>query len=165
MAAQRWVVIALALVAAAACGRKEPEINGIGKWVLLETQLKDAPGFCNPSEITFCSGNGAVPIGDQVANVGLYFRGPEPTSPLVEITLSIRRCQPGPLAAALTEVLGEPSVRKNDHYLWRGKHAFVAGAIPAPGRRCEISFVTPKDDKRVAELTAEAESTAPASAR
>jgi len=99
-----------------------------------------------------------------VADVGLYFRGPEPKSPLIEITLSVRRCDPGPMIAALTKVLGEPSAHKNDHYYWRGKLAFVSGAIPAAGRRCEISFVTTQDKERVAELTAEAEAVSPTTA-
>jgi len=165
MAIIRWTAVALALCCAVSCSRKKAEINGIGKWVLLETQLREAPGFCNPDEISFCSNNGMVPIGDQPADVGLYFQGPEPTAPLVEISLSVRRCDPDKLARALIEVLGEPHVRKNKHYIWRGELAFVVGAIPSSGRRCEVSFVSTKDQKRVAELTAEAETTPTPSAR
>ena len=161
MGTLRWTLVALAVTSIFGCGRKEPEINGIGQWVLLKTQMREAPGFCNPDEITFCSSNGAVPIGDQAADVGLYFQGSEPTAPLVEIGLSVRRCDPDKLARALIEVLGEPNVRKHNHYLWRGELALVAGQMPSTGRRCEVSFVTTKDKKRVAELTAAAEAATP----
>jgi len=158
-----WIVVIA--VSAAGCARKRPAINGIGSWVLLETPLRDAPGFCSPDTITFCSGNGSVSLGGQPASVGLYFRGSQPTSPLVEITLTVRRCDPGALARALVDVLGDPSSRVNHHMMWRGKLAFVAAAVPAPQRRCEVSFVTIEDRPRIAELTAQAETKDRSSAR
>ena len=157
MATFRWAAVVLALTCLGGCSRKKPEINGIGSWVLLESQLRQAPGFCNPDEITFCSGNGAVPLGGQPADVGLYFRGPEPTSPLIEITLSVRRCKDNKVIDAMVEALGAPNVRKGNHFLWRGKLAVVAAELPASGRRCEVSFVTATDKERVAALTAAAQ--------
>jgi len=155
--------LVLALCCTASCSRKEAEINGIGKWVLGKTTLAEAPGFCSPDTITFCSANGAVPIGNQVADVNLYFRGGEPDSPLVEIELAVRRCNHQDLVPALIDVLGEPNVRKQNHYIWKSGAAFIAGVIPAQARRCELSFVSPDDKKRVAELTAAANATSPSS--
>jgi hypothetical protein len=150
----RSFVLAAALCCAASCGRKAPEINGIGQWALGTTRLREAPGFCSPDALTFCSGNGAVPLGEQVADVNLYFRGDTPEAPLVEIELTVRRCDPAPLLAALSKELGEPDVRRDAQFLWRGTASFIAGRIPAEGRRCEISFVAPDDATRIAELSA-----------
>ena len=159
------LVLTLAVCCAASCGRKEAEINGIGQWVLLKTELRQAPGFCNPEqEITFCSANGSVPLGGQRADVNLYFRGGELDSKLIEIELFVRRCDAAALRTVLTQELGTPNTQKNNHYFWRSKSSFIAGTIPDDdGRRCIVSFVAPDDEQRIADLTSEAETTAKSS--
>ncbi len=159
MLARRVIFAAIAVCCAASCGRKEPGINGIGKWILLETELRQAPGFCNPEQdLTFCSANGSVPLAGQPAQVNLYFRGGELDSKLIEIELSVRRCDAAALRTMLTQELGTPNVQKGNHYFWRSKASFIAGKIPDDdGRRCQVSFVAPDDEKRIADLTAEAE--------
>ena len=167
MLAHRVIVVAaaLAVCCTASCGQKEPEINGIGKWVLLETELKQAPGFCNPEEnVTFCSANGTVPLAGQPAQVNLYFRGGELDSKLIEIELFVRRCDAAGLRTMLTQELGTPNTQIGNHYFWRSKSSFIAGKIPDDdGRRCQVSFVAPDDKQRIADLTADAETTAKSS--
>ena len=162
MLAHRVILVAaLAVCCTASCARKEAGINGVGNWVLLETELKQAPGFCNPEEnVTFCSANGTVPIGGQPAEVNLYFRGGELDSKLIEIELFVRRCDAAALRTALTQELGTPNTQAGSHYFWRSKSSFIAGRIPDDdGRRCHISFVAPDDQQRIADLTAAAETT------
>ena len=158
MLAHRVILLVVACCAAS-CSQKQAGINGIGEWVLLETELRQAPGFCNPEQdITFCSANGTVPLGGQPAEVGLYFRGGELDSKLIEIELAVRRCDAGALRTVLTHELGTPNSQKSNHYFWASKSSFIAGTIPdADGRRCLVSFVAPDDTKRIADLTAEAE--------
>jgi hypothetical protein len=157
MSVLRWIATGAVAIAAAsgiACERKQPEINGIGPWALMKTTLAEAPGFCSPADITFCSGNGAVPLGDHAAEANLYFRGAEPDSPLAEIELSVRACDHEKLRRALVEVLGPPTQQVATRVWWRGTSAFVAAALPSAPRRCSVSFVAANDAARIKELSA-----------
>ncbi len=151
----RGLVVAFAaLCCTAACEEKKPEINGIGDWVLGKTTLAQAPGVCSKDDVTFCSHNGTIAIGDTLAEVNLYFGGREDSAKLVEIELGVRRCDPEPLAVALSDALGKPSSRMPDKLLWEHELAFVSADFKAGARRCQVNFVSPGDKKRVAELSA-----------
>ncbi|RMH42049.1 MAG: hypothetical protein D6689_09280 [Deltaproteobacteria bacterium] len=149
----------------AGCSDRRPPVAGVGQWILGKTELREAPGFCNPDAVTLCSNNGAVAIGDQAASVSLYFAGPDPDAKLVEIELVVRSCDPEPLARALIEKLGPPAVRRPPHLQWRSEGAFVAAQVPESHRRCLVHFVAPTDRDRIAELTAEAGTTSSPSPR
>ena len=147
-----WVV----LIAAALSGcRKDNDYNGIGQWVLLNTTLSDAEGACTPGEITFCSHADTLNVGGQPASVNLYFRGSEPTAPLVEIELTTRSCDPNGVGSALFEFLGPPQTRRDKRMFWNAKRAYVSAKLPGRAGRCVVNYVTPEDTKRIAELAAE----------
>ncbi len=146
-------VLALSVVFAAGCSRKPKEIDGIGDWHLGLTQKKD--GYvCTPQSdgITFCSQQPQMGIADQVADILLYFRGNEETSPLVEIIVSIDRCRPEGVVMAFEKQLGPPHERAANLHMWFGKLATIIAQLPTSDGRCEINFVDPADAKRIAEL-------------
>jgi|GEM_PF-5194814 len=145
----------LAVLAVAGCGSSSKDYNGIGQWVLLETELAEAEGACTPGEITFCSHADSVNLGGQAATVNLYFKGSAPTDKLVEIELAARSCDPTQVANALAGFLGPPDARGDKRLFWQGKRAFVSGKLPGRAGRCTVNFVTPEDQKRIDELRAE----------
>jgi hypothetical protein len=151
-----WIAAVLGPVVvgagATACHRPKAEINGLGPWILGKTTLQDAGGFCNPGQVTFCSHAGTFPLGQQQGDVNLYFRGQEPSAPLIEIELTVRRCDAPSVVESLTGVLGAPTETNGEHRFWSGKAAFVSVHAPTATRGCEVSFVTVDDADRIAEL-------------
>ena len=156
----RILAVALAAVALAAaapgCQRKA-ELGGIGPYLLGKTRLVDGEvNFrCEPSgEVTFCFGGPVVAVGDQPAAVSLYFAGTDKMSPLVEIFLNVRSCKVDALDAVLGKLLGPPTESRDKRRFWVLKRMFVAAALRTTGASCELSFVDPRDEKRIAELRA-----------
>ena len=149
---------ALLVVACGACGSREPEPNGIGPYVLGKTRLVDGKiSFrCEPGgELTHCFGGPEVAVGTQAAQVDLYFAGTGDDAPLAEIFLSVRACRTDEVGQAMAQALGPPGEQAETRMLWNRKLVFVEAKLPAPGgSACELSFVDPKDTKRVAELKA-----------
>lgn len=149
------LALGLGLTVAGGCKSSDGDYNGIGTWVLLETELSEAEGACTPGEITFCSHAGSVNLGGKPATVNLYFKGTKPDAKLVEIELQSRACDTTRVANTLAQRLGKPTARADKRLFWEGKRAFVAAALPGRAARCTVHFVTPQDSKRITELRAE----------
>ncbi len=161
MKALTVVALALAMLAPG-CKRKVADPNGVGDYQFGKTTLGSIQKLtrCNPDgAYTLCMGQAlpATKIGAQPANTDLYFKGTDATSPLVEIALTIRGCQPEDAAKALTTVLGKPDSESHDKKMyWTGKLMFTSAKLPAHGSiQCEVNFVEATDADRIKELKAE----------
>ena len=82
--------LALLVLAALACGSREPEYDGIGSWRFTRTTLKDITGgLCQPTDLddgrkaTWCFAQQPVRLAGSAAEVDLYFLGSEPTARLI----------------------------------------------------------------------------------
>ncbi len=154
------LTLAVLVALGSGCKRKN-EYNGIGKWILGKTMLKDWGYTCQPSgKMTWCQANPlekshVVSLGGQNAVVGTLFDGTEPASELVEIVLEVDGCNVGSLKSWLESEFGDPSGKSEDRMYWKGKYAFIAARVPASQATCKINMVDPHDQKRVAELEAE----------
>ena len=145
-------------LAGVACKKKEAPIDGIGPWHLGKSTASEGT-ICQPQEsgLTWCSHNPEMMIAEHRATVDLYFRGHEPTAPLVEILLALSApCNPEAIDKWLTHRLGPASRSSGRAILWDGKAAVIIAMLPAPGGECRIHFVAPEDGARRAALEKEA---------
>lgn len=148
----------LALLATAGCRREAP-INGIGGFEIGKTQLGQLSGRCMPASeepLMYCPSVAAVALGDQNANIDLYFGGKTTDATLIEILLDVTFCRPEGLEAYLTSKLGEPVRRIGPRTFWSNEYVHISAALPAEPTRCEVNFVSVKDSKRLQGLEKEA---------
>lgn len=144
----------VALVSSAGCRREAP-VNGIGGFEIGKTQLGQLSGRCMPASeepLMYCPGIAAVALGDQNANIDLYFGGKTTDATLVEILLDISSCRPEGLEAYLTSKLGQPVRRTEKRAFWTNEFVHISAALPAEPMRCEVNFVSIKDAKRIESL-------------
>lgn len=144
-----------ALLALGGCKRTPAPINGIGGFELDETQLGALSGRCLPASeepLMVCPGVASVALGEQNANIDLYFGGPETDARLREILLDVSNCAGDALEAYLSERMGEPHGRAGKRIFWSSEHSYVSAGLPIEGRRCEINFVSVGDEARIARL-------------
>jgi len=148
------LVTAITLALLVACGsgcKRKREFNGIGKWILGETMLKDWGYTCQPDgEMTWCQANPlakghVLSLGGQSAAVGTLFDGHEPASKLVEIVLDVSGCNVDSMKRWLETEFGDPSQKTADRMYWSGKHAFIAAKVPSAHVTCQIFMVDPDD--------------------
>ena len=145
------------LVLLVGCQERKQEYNGIGQYLLRKTTLADGQLHfrCQPSgNLTWCFGGPDVKIGDQPAAVSLYFTGHKEDAPLSEIALSVRGCDAEKAEKALVNAFGAQTETLDKQLLWVKKAMFVSAKIRKEGTTCDISFVDPADQARVAELRA-----------
>lgn len=160
---------ALLAASAAACDKKEAPIDGIGPWHIGRTQKKEGT-ICRPVEdgLTYCSQNPEMSIAEHRATVDLYFRGAEDTSPLVEILLALGACNAEAVDRWLTSKLGTASEQRGRALVWPGSgaRATVVALLPSRDGVCEVHFLEPTDEKRLAQLGRESlpDSAAPTAA-
>lgn len=144
----------VALVSLAGCRREAP-INGIGGFEIGKTQLGQLSGRCMPASeepLMVCPGIASVGLGDQTANIDLYFAGKTTDSTLVEILLDISSCRPEGLEAYLVSKMGQPIRRTGKRAFWTNEYVHISAALPAEPMRCEVNFVSVKDTKRIENL-------------
>ena len=143
----RGLGVALAVAAAvlgAACKQEPPEYAGIGPWRVTTTTLKNASGRCDPTDLpdgrkgTYCYLQPLLPIGEQAADVDLYFGGTEPTAPLIELQLKIKVCDPEASDMWLRSHFGAPFEAPPGKLFFRNRHLLLAAQLVPEGGRCTI---------------------------
>lgn len=149
-------VVAAAAAAAGGCKKKEAPIDGIGPWHIGRT-VKSQGTVCRPIQdgLTYCSQNPDMSIAEHRATVDLYFRGTEDSAPLTEILLALGPCDAQAVDRWLTSKLGVASAQRGRALVWPGKAATVAALLPARDGICEVHFLEPTDEKRLAQLERE----------
>jgi hypothetical protein len=144
----------VALVSLASCRREAP-INGIGGFEIGKTQLGQLSGRCIPASekpLMYCPGIASVGLGDQTANIDLYFGGESTDSTLVEILLDVSSCRHEELDAFLVSKVGEPIRRTGKRAFWSNEYVHISAALPADALRCEVNFVSETDTRRIENL-------------
>jgi len=143
----------LAASAASACDKKEAPIDGIGPWHIGRS-VKSEGTICRPIEdgLTYCSNNPEMSIAEHRATVDLYFRGREDKSPLAEILLALGPCDAEAVDRWLTSKLGTASAQRGRALVWPGAKATVIALLPSRDGVCEVHFLEPTDEKRLAQL-------------
>ena len=149
----------IAAVLAAACGKKEGPIDGIGNWHIGKSKVGEGT-ICQPQEgagdLTWCSHNPEMVIAEHRATVDLYFRGKGESAVLVEILLAMSQpCNTEALDRWLTSKLGAASGTRGKALVWTGEKATIAALLPAKDGECRIHFLDPKDAARLAQLEKE----------
>jgi hypothetical protein len=157
----RTLLILVALTALCACEKKNSDPNGVGPWQFGRSKLADAEaaGRCLPIEggQMHCIGLSAMQVGGQVGDPQTYFASKEKDAPLIEISISIRTCDAKAVAADLTQRIGPPSSQSADgsQLIWSLSTMFVRALVPdKQSGSCELNFVQPKDEQRIADLKA-----------
>lgn len=141
----------VALVSLTSCRREAP-VNGIGGFEIGKTQLGQLSGRCIPASeepLMYCPGIASVALGNQSANIDLYFGDQRTDSTLVEILLDVSSCRHEELDAFLVSKLGEPIRRTGKRVFWSNEYVHVSAALPAEALRCEVNFVAASDRKRI----------------
>lgn len=134
--------------------RREAPVNGIEGFEIGKTQLGSLSGRCTPEEpLMWCPGVTGVRLGDQKGNIDLYFEGMTTDSRLIEILIDVPFCRPEGLEAFLTHTLGEPKGRVGKRAFWSNEYVYISAALPAEPRRCEVNFVSVKDQARIDKLS------------
>lgn len=156
MRASVVVVILLGVMAWIPAGcRREAPINGIGGFEIGKTQLGSLSGRCIPASeepLMVCPAIAAVPLGEQTANIDLYFEGKSTDSTLIEILLDVSFCRPEGIEAFLIHKLGQPKGRVGKRAFWSNDYVHISAALPAEPTRCEVNFVSVKDQARIDSL-------------
>jgi hypothetical protein len=156
----RALFVAVVLAALPACEmNKKKDPAGVESYRFGETKLADAEklGRCIPVQGTplqQCIGMPGLSLGGQPASPSLYFDG---SGNLVEIVLLVKSCDPVAATDSLAGLLGMPTSSSPDGKLrtWRKSSMFVAAQLPVKGgNECEVNFVIPSDQKRIADLEA-----------
>ena len=151
-----------ALAAPAGCDKQPPPVDGIGSWHIGRSVVSDGT-ICRPLEggMTYCSHNPEMNIAEHRASVDLYFRGQKDSSPLSEILLALGACDVEAVDRWLTSKLGVAPAHRGRMPLWPGKASTVIAILPAPDGVCEIHFLEPDDEKRLAEIERESQPARP----
>lgn len=155
----RSILVALLLAALlAGCEKKQAPIDGIGPWHIGRS-VKSEGTICRPLKdgMTYCSHNPEMSVAEHRATVDLYFRGQEESSPLSEILLALGACNVEAVDRWLTEKLGVAPARRGRALVWPGQAATAVALLPAQDGICEIHFIEPSDEKRLAQLEKESE--------
>ncbi len=156
-------VLALVLVAAAlaGCQKKNADPNGVGPWQFGRSKLADAEaaGRCIPIESgeMHCLGLSAMQVGGQIGDTQTYFASTDKSAALIEISISIKTCDAKAVAADLSTRIGPPRSQSEDgtQLFWSMSTMFVRALVPdKQSGGCEINFVQPKDEQRIADLKA-----------
>ena len=140
--------VVAALVALVACGSREPEFSGIGKFRFGHTTLADVnDGICQPTELndgrkgTWCFAQTPFRIGKSNAEVDLYFLGTDPTARLIELQLKIRGCHEDELEQWMRGAFGPPVDSKATRGYWKNSFLWAAALMPSEPGRCLVHFL------------------------
>jgi hypothetical protein len=156
MLTSRWLLTLSVVAAAAGCRKKESPIDGIGTWHIGRS-VKSEGTVCRPVEdgLTYCSQNPEMSIAEHRATVDLYFRGQADSSPLVEILLALGPCDAEAVDRWVTTRMGPAPVHRGRAMVWPGPSATAVSLLPARDGICEIHFLEPGAEKRLAQLEKE----------
>ncbi len=155
-------LVVIAVAGLAGCDKKEPPIDGIGKWHIGKS-VKSEGTICQALEdgISFCSHNPPMNVAEHRASVDLYFRGHEDSAPLSEILLALGPCDVQAVDRWLTDKLGVAPAHRGRAPVWPGTASTVVALLPAQDGVCEIHFLEPNDEKRLAQLEVESQPARP----
>jgi hypothetical protein len=161
-AALRYLAFAaVSVIAAAGCKRDKAEIDGIGEYRVGVTTVADG-AVCTPrGDITWCSHNPGVAIGQRPADVDLYFAGTEESSKLSEILVSVKRCDVPLLVKDLEAQLGPSPEISSKRMVWRNSKVVIVAQLPVESGRCEVNFLANSETDRIARLTGQSSAPAP----
>ena len=157
----RFLLSVLLLLAATGCEKKTKDPNGVGPWQFGRSKLSDAEaaGRCLPIEggQMHCIGLSAMQVGGQIGETQLYFASTDKQAHLIEISLAIKTCDAPAVAQDLTQRIGAPSSQSEDgkQLFWSLSTMFVRALVPdRKSGECQVNFVLPKDEQRIADLKA-----------
>lgn len=134
-----------------ACSAAPAEPAGVGRWDVTRTQLHDASGRCEPTDLpdgrkgTYCFMQPALGVAGQNAQVDLYFGGVAPESPLIELQLKINVCDPEKLDAWARTTFGTAAEHHADRTLWKNRYLYAL-LLPA-GAHCRFSVLPLSEDR------------------
>ena len=153
--------LVVALIALSGCSKKDESPNGVGPWQFGRSVLSDAEaaGRCIPIEggQMQCIGLSAMQVGGQVGEPQVYFASAAKDAKLIEIAITIRTCDAPAVANDLTTRIGKPTTQSDDGKMltWQMSTMFVRALVPdKKSGWCELSFVDPGDQARIADLKA-----------
>ena len=149
-----WLVLLLV-----ACGEREAEFSGVGRWRFTHTTLADATGgHCDPTDLsdgrkgTWCSLMPPYKIGKRAAEVDLYFLGTEKTAPLIEIQLNVRGCDENDVDRWMRTNFGAPIEQKGTRAYWKNSYLWAAGFLPSEAGRCRLHFLPLSENAEIARI-------------
>lgn len=126
----------------AACSSAPAEPAGVGSWDVTRTHKKDATGRCEPTDLPdgrkgmWCYLQPAMKLGDQAAQVDLYFGGTADDAPLIEEQLKIAACDIDKLETWGRTSFGAPYQHGQGETFWKNRYAFFA-LVPS-GSQCLV---------------------------
>lgn len=139
---------ALLVVLLVACGSKEPEFSGIGRFRFGHTTLADVTdGICQPTDLndgrkgTWCFAQTPLKLAGSTAEVDLYFFGVEKTAPLIEIQLKVRGCHEDQLEQWMRTSFGAPIDQRPNRGYWKNAFLWAAALMPSEPGRCLVHFL------------------------
>ncbi|MBA2544414.1 MAG: hypothetical protein H0V17_32525 [Deltaproteobacteria bacterium] len=150
------------IMATGACGRKEPEFAGIGKYRFGHTTRGDVKdGVCQPTSIddgkrqaTWCFALPAYKIANRTAEIELYFDGTEATSPLIEIQLKVRGCLEQDLESWMRTAFGPPIENTPKRLYYKNSFLWAAALIPSEPGRCRVHLLPNSELAQIAKVKA-----------
>jgi len=153
----RAAVLGVALIAA--CGSREPEIDGVGRFRFGHTTLREiTDGICQPTELndgrkgTWCFAQTPMKIAGSSAEVDLYFLGGEPTAPLIELQLKVRGCHEDQLDQWMRTSFGPPIESKPTRGYWKSSFLWAAALMPSEPGRCLVHFLPLSEPAEIARI-------------
>jgi hypothetical protein len=149
------------VIVLAACG-KDPEPSGIGPYIFGKTTVASVhDGNCQPTElrdgrkVIWCMALPPFKVGKHTAEVYTYFGGTEPTSPLIEIQLSVRGCVEDEADRWLRERFGPPIENKATREYWKNSFMWIGAKLPSEPGRCLIHFLPLSENQEIARIKQE----------
>ncbi len=148
----------VSLGALAACKAAASEPSGIGSWDVTKTHRKDATGHCDRTDLpdgrkgTWCYMQPPVTVGEQPAQVDLYFAGTDDLAPLIELQLKVPACDIDKVDAWARTSFGTAMSRGGGRTVWKNRYMYVV-LIP-DGSRCLVRVLPLSEEKELQRITA-----------
>lgn len=141
-----------------ACGSKEPEFAGIGKYRFGHTTRADIKdGVCQPTPIddgkrqaTWCFALPAYKIANRTAEVELYFDGTANDASLIEIQLKVRGCLEQDLESWMRTSFGPPIEQREKRFYYKNSFLWAAALIPSEPGRCRVHLLPNSEQGQIA---------------
>jgi len=157
-----WRLGALAVILLSSCSGREPEPGGLGPYIFGKTTVASIhDGNCQPTELRdgrkaiWCVGLPPIKVGEHAAEVYAYFGGTEPTSPLIELQLSVRGCVEDQADRWMRERFGPPIESKSTREYWKNSFMWMAAKLPSEPGRCLIHFLPLSENAEIERIKQE----------
>lgn len=154
------VATLVVIMATGACGNKEPEFAGVGKYRFGHTTYADIKdGVCQPTtvddgkrEAMWCFALPAYKIANRAAEVELYFEGKADDAPLIEIQLKVRGCLEQDLETWMRTSFGPPIEQRDKRLYFKNSFLWAAALIPSEPGRCRIHMLPNSESAQIAKV-------------